>query len=228
MSVKDIVTGSDDSEEKNKDPLGDLPAIFEPRCKICKSDFRTVIERLLVTGHPYVGIAKQFVNKDPQFRTSVDSLRKSIERHRKAHMNAHDNAIRALLEKQAREQGVLVETVQEQLISEEALLQLAVKKGTEQLTSSDSRIKYQDAIKAAELLRDKKYEDISLQMEIVNRQYNAIVQACQKVVPKELYPELVETAKAIFEGRSIHKESGFDVVEVLNNEEVREIVSIGS
>lgn len=223
MSVKDIVTGSD--PEENKDPLGDLPVIFQPRCKVCQSDFRSIIERLLVTGHPYVGIARQFVNKDPQFHTSVDSLRKSIERHRKAHMNAHDNAIRGLLEKQAREQGVLVETVQEQLISEEALLQLAVKKGTEQLTNSDSRIKYQDAIKAAELLRDKKYEEISIQMDIVNRQYNAIVQACQRVVPKELYPMLVETAKAIFEGRSITVASEFED-EIIEGE--KELVGIGS
>lgn len=221
MSVKDIVAGPD--EEEKKDPLNDLPMKFEPRCKVCKSDFRTVIDRLLVSGNSYVSIAEQFKDKDKYLTGSVDALRKSITRHREAHLGVHDRAVRDILEAKAREAGVLVETVREQLVSEEALLQLAVRKGTDQLSNPESKIKYQDAIKAAELLRDKKYEDISIQMDIVNRQYNAIVQACQKVVPKELYPELVETAKAIFEGRSLVVESEFDI-------EPREIdiVSIGS
>jgi hypothetical protein len=218
MSVKDIVAGPEDN------PLNDIPLIFEPRCKVCKSQFRNVIERLLVSGNSYVGIAKQFVNKDPEFETTVDSLRKSIERHRKAHLTIRDHAVRDILETKAREAGVLVETVRERIISEEALLQLAVAKGTEQLSDPDSRIKYQDAIKAAELLRDKKYEEISIQMDIVNRQYNAIVQACQRIVPKELYPQLVESAQAIFEGRTITVDSEFDQ----DTKGVREIVSIGS
>jgi len=222
VSVKDIVAGPD---KPNSDPLNDIPVIFEPRCKVCRSDFRNVIERLLVSGNSYVSIAKQFVNKDPEFQTSVDSLRKSIERHRKAHLTIRDQAVRDILETKAREAGVMVETVRGQLISEEALLQLAVAKGTEQLSDPDSRIKYQDAIKAAELLRDKKYEEISIQMDIVNRQYNAIVQACQRVVPKELYPQLVETAQAIFEGRTVTVDAEFNQPEL---EEVREIVGIGS
>jgi hypothetical protein len=199
MSVKDIVAGPPD-EKDELESWDNLPIKFEPRCKVCKSEFRTVIDRLLVGGNSFVGIAEQFRNKDAHLTGSKDAVRKSIERHSKAHLSVKDAAVRQLLEEKARESGVLVETVRQQLISSEALLELAVAKGTEQLSNSDSKIKYQDAIKAAELLRDKKYEEISHQMELVMRQQNAINQAIQKVVPKEYYPELVRVAKAIFEG----------------------------
>lgn len=199
MSVKDIVAGPDKHEE-DVDPWANLPIKFEPRCKVCKSEFRTVIDRLLVGGNSFVSIAEQFRNKDGHLVGSKDAVRKSVERHSKAHLSVKDAAVRQLLEEKARESGVLVETVRQQLISSEALLELAVAKGTEQLSNSNSKIKYQDAIKAAELLRDKKYDEISKQMEIVMRQQNAINQAIQKVVPKEFYPELVRVAKAIMEG----------------------------
>ena len=114
MSVKDIVAGPEDKQEA--DPLSALPTKFEPRCKVCKSNFRVIIDRLLVSGHSYVGIAQQFVNKDPHFQTSVDSLRKSVERHRKAHLNVRDAAIRDIFEQKAREAGILVETAREQII----------------------------------------------------------------------------------------------------------------
>lgn len=205
MSIKDIVTG-DIPEDKPKDILADLPMKFEPRCRVCKSEFRPIIDRLLVAGNTYVGIAAQFQGKDQYFVGSVDAIRKSIERHRKAHLSVSDASIRDILEAKAREAGVLVETATRRMIHEEALLELAVAKGTEQLSNPDSKIKYQDAIKAAELLRDKKYEEMGIQLDIVNRQFNSIVQAIQKIVPKELYPEIVATAQAIFEGRPLHAE----------------------
>jgi hypothetical protein len=221
MSVKDIVTG--DSEEQ--DILNCLPMKFEPRCKICKSDFRTVIDRLLISGNSYVGIAQQFRGKDQHLTGSVDAIRKSIERHRKAHLSVNDQAVRDILEQKAREAGVLVETARQQLISEEALLQLAVRKGTEQLSEPESRIKYQDAIKAAELLRDKKAQEMTVQLELVQRQYNAIVQAVQKVVPNDLWQTVVDTAKAIFDGRPIRIQTEEEDPQEIEGEV---IVSIGS
>lgn len=209
--IKDIVAGPEDEQET--DPLNSLPVKFEPRCKVCTSEFRTVIDRLLVSGASYVMIAEQFRNKDDRLTGSVDAVRKSIERHRHRHLNVKDAAVRDILEKKAKEAGVLVETVRQQLISEEALLELAVAKGTEQLSNPESKIKYQDAIKAAELLRDKKYQEMATQMEMMVRQMNAIQQAIQKIVPKDLYGPLVEVARKIYNGEVMFDTTPGDVVE---------------
>lgn len=202
MAIKDIVTGDvDDDKSEYEKLVANLPVKFEPRCKICKSEFRPIIDRLIVGGNSFVMIAEQFRGKDSQLTGSIDAIRKSVERHSKKHLSVRDAAVRQILEQKARESGVLVETVREQLVSAEAMLELAVKKGTEQLGDPDARIKYQDAIKAAELLRDKKYEEMSQQVEMLSRQVQAIQQGLQELVPPELFPALIERIKEIYEGK---------------------------
>lgn len=198
MGIKDIPAGPEDNEEQ--DLLDNLPIKFEPRCKICKSEFRPIIDRLLVAGNSFTMIAEQFKGKDEHLSGSVDAIRKSIERHRRKHLSVRDAAVRDILEERAKEAGVLVETVRQQLVSSEALLELAVRQGTEQLSNPEAKIKYQDAIRAAELLRDRKYEEMAQQLEIVMRQVQAITQAIQEKVPQEYHLPVVERAKEIFEG----------------------------
>jgi hypothetical protein len=192
-----LPAGPDDDKE---DIYDNLPIKFEPRCKICKSEFRPIIDRLLVSGNSFTMIAEQFRGKDQHLTGSVDAIRKSVERHRRKHLTVRDAAVRDILEERARESGVLVETVRQQLISSEAMLELAVRQGTEQLSQPEAKIKYQDAIRAAELLRDRKYEEMSQQLEVVMRQVQAITQAIQEIVPNEYHLPTVERAKEIFNG----------------------------
>jgi len=202
MSVKDIVAGDNGNQPDDKppDPYANLPMKFEPRCKVCRSQFREIIDRLLVSGNSYISIAEQFRGKDVNLSGSLDAVRKSVERHRHRHLSVRDAAVREILEHHAREAGILVETARDQLLSEEALLQLAVSRGTEQLANPDSKIKYQDAIRAAELLRDKKYEEMTKQQEIAQRQVWAISQAVKDIVPADLFPAIAERASRLFEG----------------------------
>lgn len=196
MSIKDSP-----GDDREMDLYDNLPVKFEPRCKICKSDFRPIIDRLLVSGNSYSMIAEQFRGKDVQLTGSIDAIRKSIERHRKKHLSVRDAAVRGILEERARESGVLVETVRQQLVSAEAMLELAVKQGTDQLSHPDAKIKYQDAIRAAELLRDSKYEEMAQQLEISMRQVQAITQAIQEKVPPEYHLDVVTRAQELYEGQ---------------------------
>lgn len=198
MGIKDVPAGPDD--DKDLAFYDNLPVKFEPRCKVCKSDFRPVIDRLLVSGNAYTMIAEQFRNKDQHLTGSVDAIRKSIERHRRKHLSVRDAAVRNILEDRAREGGVLVETVRQQLINSEAMLELAVRQGTEQLSHPEAKIKYQDAIRAAELLRDRKYEEMAHQLELITRQVQAITQAIQEIVPQEYHLPTVNRAKELFDG----------------------------
>lgn len=199
-------------DEKKEDDLPTLveqiPTIIEPRCKVCQSDFRDVIDRLIVTGISDTKLAQQFAGKDASLKSSVGAVRKSIERHRKRHLNVRDSALRRILEKRAAEAGILVDRYEDQLVDTTALLEQMIAKGQEQITDPKARIKYQDVIKAAEMLRDQRLQEASEQMEVYARQVRAISQAVKELVPLELHPAIVDRARQLLTGEFVEVGAG--------------------
>ena len=107
-----------------KEALNNLPVITEPRCNVCKSEFRPLIDRMIVGPYSYAAIARQFHAKDIHLAGKIDSVRKSIERHAKNHVSVRDAAIREVIEQRAMEAGMLVEDEKTGLmVDEEALPQ---------------------------------------------------------------------------------------------------------
>src|SRR6476469_6187047 len=116
-------------EKKKKDfqpdLLENLPMISEPRCRICRSDFRPLIDRMIAGPYSYAAIARQFMDKDAELSGSnQEALRKSIERHAKAHVTVRDQAVREIIEQRAIERGILVDEQKNMLLTSEALLEL--------------------------------------------------------------------------------------------------------
>src|SRR5688572_10300123 len=120
-------------EEKGSDKVPDildsLPLVTEPRCNVCKSEFRPLIDRMIAGPYTYMAIARQFKGKDKHLNGNIEAVRKSIERHAKAHVTVRDAAVREIIEQRALEPGLLVDDMKSQLLTTEALLDLYVQKG---------------------------------------------------------------------------------------------------
>lgn len=196
-----------------------LPDRTEVRCRICKSNKRSLIDQLLVLGHGPVALARQFQGTDENFNGSIDNLRKSIERHSKRHLNIEEDAIRKTIERRAAERGLLVDYAEEKIATTKAVLDLMVAKGLEQVTADGARVKYQDILKAIELLEEYEANSFAQQLDVVQRQMYAIREAVRRVCPPELWPEVARVAYELYEGR----DPFIDEKQVIELEPVKEV-----
>jgi hypothetical protein len=185
-----------------------LPMTSEPRCNICKAASRSKVDKLLAMQFSYTSIAEELVMSDPDFKgKELDTVRKNVERHSKRHVDIQSKAIRKIVEARAREQGILLDTVEGRITSGRALLDLLIAKATDQATDPDYKVKFGDAIDAVRMLEDVQKMEFQHQLEVLQRQVWAISTAVKKhVAPSEL-PALIKEAERLFELRSIEQES---------------------
>lgn len=171
----------------------------EPRCNICKSTARTKVDRLLAAQFSYTAVAEELVENHPDFQGKVlDSVRKNVERHSKSHLDVKNKAIREIVERRAREQGILLETATGKITSGRALLDLVVDRATEQIINPDSKVKYADALEAVKMLEDVQRQEYLAELERMTRQVMAISQAVKEMVPESMLPGLISRAEDIF------------------------------
>lgn len=186
-------------QDRVPDVLENLPIISEPRCNVCKSDFRPLIDRMIAGPYSYAAIARQFRGKDNYLSGSQDAVRKSIERHAKTHVTVRDQAIREIIEKRALEHDMLVDETKSTWLTTEGLLELYLQKGYEQITKDGVWVRHQDVLEAVKMVEEMKRDTIGEQVELLKRQVAAISRAVREVVPPELHPQLGELARKYFE-----------------------------
>lgn len=183
----------------NFDPKN-MPVKSEPRCNICTSASRNKVDKLIAAQFSMTDIAQELVDSDPDFKDKVlDTVRKNVERHAKRHLDLRNKAIRHMVEQRAREQGMLLETVEGKITSGRALLDLLIMRATEQASDPDQRVKFADAIEAVKMLEDVQKAEFQHQLETYQRQVWAISEAVKAKVPQALIPEIVNEARRLFE-----------------------------
>lgn len=182
------------------DPIDSLPVISEPRCRICQSDFRPLIDRMIAGPYTYAAIARQFIGKDQHLSGSNhEALRKSIERHAKMHVTVRDQAVREIIEQRALEQGILVDDYKNTILTTEGLLDLYIQKGFEQITKDGTWVRHQDVLEAVKMVEEMRRDTIGEQVETLKKQVAAISAAVREIVPPDLHPALVERAQELFQ-----------------------------
>lgn len=200
MPSKDLVkTAKKARDDFLPDPIENLPVISEPRCRICQSDFRPLIDRMIAGPYTYAAIARQFHGKDDRLGGNHEALRKSIERHAKQHVTVRDQAVREIIEQRAIERGLLVEDHKNMLLTSEALLELYVQKGFEQITKEGTWVRHQDVLEAVKMVEDMRRDTISEQVEVLKKQVAVISQAVREIVPPDLHPAIVQRAQELME-----------------------------
>lgn len=180
----------------------------EPRCNICKSTARTKVDRLLAAQFSYTAVAEELIETHDDFKgKQQDTVRKNVERHAKAHLDVRNKAIREIVERRAKEQGILIDTATGKITSGRALLDLVVDRATEQIVSPDSRVKYADALEAVKMLEDVQRQEYLAELERMTRQVMAISQAVKELVPDSMLPQLISRAEDIFNNDKLAIES---------------------
>jgi hypothetical protein len=197
MGLK-VPKDSNGRSEAPRDVLANLPTITEPRCNVCKSDFRPLIDRMIAGPYTFMAIARQFRGKDKHLNGSLEAVRKSIERHAKSHVTVRDAAIREIIEQRAAEAGMLVDDVKSTYLTAEALLELYMQKGFEQVTKDDTWVRHQDVLQAVQMLEQMRKDTVMDEIDAMKKQVYAISQAVKEIVPPELHPLIVERAHKIF------------------------------
>lgn len=186
-----------------------LPFKTEPKCHICQSGSRSKVDKLLAAQFSYTSIAKELVASDGDFSDKqVETVRKNVERHAKAHVDIRNKAIRNIVEARAREQGVLLDSVEGKITSGRALLDLLIARATEQASDPATRVRYADAIEAVKLLEDVQKAEFQSQLEVLQRQVWAISEAVKAKVPQTMLPGIVDEAKRLFESDPLELERG--------------------
>lgn len=172
----------------------------EPRCNICKSAARTKVDRLLAAQFSYTAVAEELIETHPDFQgKNLDTVRKNVERHSKSHLDVKSRAVREIVERRAKEQGILLDSATGQITSGRALLDLVVNRATEQIsTNPDARVKYADALEAVKMLEDVQKQEYMAELDRLTRQVHAISQAVKELVPESTLPALIARAEDIF------------------------------
>jgi hypothetical protein len=185
--------------------IGKLPMKSEPRCNICMSKSRSKVDKLLASGaFSYTAVAEELVESDNDFKDKeVDTVRKNVERHAKRHLDIRNKAIREIVERRAKEQGILLDQATGKITTGRALLDLIVAKGTEQITDPSSKVRYADVIEAVKMLEDVQKQEYQYELERLQRQVTAITEAVKEIVPETLIPTLVARAEQIYENDQV-------------------------
>lgn len=209
------------------DVMKNLPMVTEPRCNVCKSDFRPIIDRMIAGPYSYSAIARQFRGKDKYLSGNHEAVRKSIERHAKSHVTIRDQAIREIIEQRAAEQGMLVDDVKNTYLTSEALLELYMQKGFEQVTKDDVWVRHQDILEAVKMLEEMRKDTVSEEIETMRKQVWAISQAIRELINPDLHPAIVARAQELFllEGTALDKAQKSSVP-VMQDERKKELATI--
>lgn len=146
--------------------------IFEPRCDTCQHPYRDFIETMLIKGHPYKTIAD---------RVNPPVDRRSISNHYKNHMDLQDAALRSILEEEAKIQGRNFEEGVQDAITKRAVLEIALRKGYEDIVNGITTVEPRDLIQIAKTLGDMDSHQHAVGLDELRSQVQIFIQAIKDV-----------------------------------------------
>lgn len=177
---------------------GYVPQRYEPRCHVCNSNLRNLVDMMAAHAYRPTAIARQLQEYDEELcKKSFDSVRKCVERHIKEHLNFEQEALRKLVEEKAREAGIFSDEHKATLVTRAAVLDRVVQKGWKQLSDEDGRVPYEFVLKAIELQEQQEQKTASLMVDQLSRQLNSIIMAVKELVPDNQWSAIVGRAREI-------------------------------
>lgn len=166
-----------------------VPFIHEPRCSICKSQYRKAIDQMLVAGFSLANVAEYFERIGDTF------TRQALGRHKNKHLTLHSAAIRRIVEKRAEDIVDSVEEHSEFLASKRAILEVALQKGFENIMSGSAHITPESLLAIMEKLERMEAEEHSHAIDEMMRDFKAFADAVKALVAEEVWPEIAALYK---------------------------------
>jgi hypothetical protein len=174
-----------------------LPATVEPKCHVCQSELRDLIDKMGTAGFRPVFIARQVQDVAPSLS------RHSIERHLKRHVNYEQKALQEILDDRAKESGILENEVKANILTRQAVLDQFVRRTWDRVSQPDAKVPFEVGLKAIELQEMLEKQQETNVVDTVTRQLAAIIQAVREIVPQELHEPLARRAENLFDAPAL-------------------------
>lgn len=168
---------------RTRTQAGGIPLINEPRCKVCQSPHRHLVDQLLVAGHSYSEIERQFA--------FANIPRRSISKHANNHLGYEEAGIREIIEREAMAAQRNFEEGKTRVITKNAYLEVAMQKAYDALIKDDVLVEPKDAVKVIEQLQKLQEQNQAIALDELRVQLQTFIQAVKEIVPKNSWSEIV-------------------------------------
>lgn len=161
-----------------------IPLIKEPRCKVCQSPHRHLIDQMLVGGLTYSEIERQFAH--------AQIPRRSISKHKESHLGYEEAAIREVIEREAELAKRNFEEGKSRLVTKNAYLEVALQKAYDALISNQAMVEPKDAVKVIEQLQKLQDQNQGEALDELRIQFQTFMQAVKELIPRERWESIVD------------------------------------
>jgi len=183
--------------------------INEPRCSVCKSQFRRTIDQLLVMGVAFAEISRQF---------EVEGItRRALSNHKRKHLSVEQAAIRRVIEEKARQIGEDVENTSRLLLTRKSYMEIAMMKSYQAILDGTIVPEPRDIVQMISLMEKMEKDTAATQVDEMMRDFNAFTQAVKEVVGQEQYDKVLYNFKRILEQEKMVAERFFDSPQVIES-----------
>lgn len=177
-----------------------VPIISEPRCKVCQSPHRSLIDQMLVAGMTYSEIERQF-----EF---AQIPRRSISAHKDKHLGYEEAAIREVIEREARAAQKNYDEGVARLVTNNAYLEVAKQKAYDALINDNIVVEPKDAVKIIEMLEKSQDRHQGIAMDELRMQFQMFMQAVKELVERDRWESIVGRTADLLRATGRHVDFG--------------------
>lgn len=163
-----------------------VPEIVEPRCSVCKNEYRREIDKMLVMGHSQADILRHFDALGMKF------TQKAMSVHKTKHLTLKHHAVRQALER--RMAGLVddVDEVEGYILSRNAIFEVMRTKMYERLMDGSMEFSPTDMFNLLDRIEAVEKDEQQVNLDSMVFQINALIAAIKAVVPKSLWQKVIE------------------------------------
>ena len=197
-----------------------MPLIKEPRCKVCQSPHRTLVDQMLVSGLSYSEIERQFA--------FAGIPRRSISTHKDSHLGYEEAAIREVIERSAIADQKNYDVGVQRLVTKNAYLEVALQKGYDALVKNETLVEPKDAVKIIEQLQKLQDANQGEALDELRVQFQMFMQAVKELVERSRWEDIVARTADLLRasGRSVDWDRTDDEAEKTPGQVVAELQAV--
>lgn len=158
--------------------------ITEPRCLVCQSPNRKVIDQLLARGNAYRELERVF---------GID--RRSLSNHDQKHLNIQDAAMRRIVQEEAEDIDAALEEGVRGIIKHRIFLETALEKALDGVLSGDVQVEPRDAVAIIDKLEQLDTRTTEAQVTQMKIELAAYIKSMKQVVPSEMWEKILASTR---------------------------------
>lgn len=173
-----------------------VPNIKEPKCLVCQSAHRNLIDQMLVAGLTFSEIERQMSQLDPRIK------RRSVSNHKDLHLGYEEAAIRHVIEQEAKATQQNFEEGVGKLVTKNVYLEVALQKAYNVLSDESVVVEPKDAVKIIELLQKREEQTYGVAIDEIRVQFQAFMRAVKEIVPTSYWEDVVARTEKLLKHES--------------------------